>query len=396
MNAFAVRFLVASLAVAAAACGGKKSSPPPAPAAYRFLPANPSAVVRVDLARLRAWPHYQALASKALGGVEPQLASLREHCQLDVFAEAKDMIFAMRGQLLGGDFTLIASGLPKDKVTSCMGKLAASTVVKPTLDGDLVQIKVGEHAIASGAILPSGDIVLVAREGKGIEPGAWKTEVSGTGTAPAWVTELDATAPLAARVHDEERTVLLSTVLGEPLVVKGKVVSPTTETAQREAKNLGAVADYLKKGDAGEVRVEPKGTTTFLDLTASGKQVENFIRIVMPTLTFVPPPMPADPNAPPPDCSALAPAVKAYLDENLAKAPASNKPTLESQMPKLLPALQEAFVSSCTADKWAAAAIECHVTNASALARFEKCRQMLPDDQRGRLDQAVAAALSAK
>jgi hypothetical protein len=395
VNASAVRFFVASLALVGA-CGGKKSAPPPSSPAYRFLPANPDLAVKVDLTRLRAWPHHELFASKALAGMQPMLASMREHCQLDVIAEAKDLVFAKRGQLLGGDVTVLASGLPKDKFLGCMGKLAASTFVKPAVDGDLVQLKVGEQAYASAAVLPSGEIVIVAREGKGVEPAAWKTEVAQTGAAPAWVAELDPAAPLAMRAHDEARTVVGSTMLGDPLVVKGKITSPTPEAAEREAKNLLAIADYLKRGDAGVGRVEAKGTTTFVDLTASGKQIDNLLTIVTPTLSFVPPPMPADPNAPPPDCSALGPAAKAYLEENLAKAPPANKSALEAQMPKLVPALQDAFVSSCTNDRWAAAAIECHVTNARALARFEKCRQMLPDDQRGRLDQAVAAALSAQ
>jgi hypothetical protein len=36
------------------------------------------------------------------------------------------------------------------------------------------------------------------------------------------------------------------------------------------------------------------------------------------------------------------------------------------------------------------------VQKASAITEFEKCRQMLPDDQRARFDQAVAAALRAR
>ncbi|MDX2086735.1 MAG: hypothetical protein SFX73_02740 [Kofleriaceae bacterium] len=398
MNASAVRILVAILALFSAC--GKKSSAPSTSQAYRFLPANPELVVKLDLPRVRAWPHYDKLASAALGGVDMVLKGAREQCQLDVLAEAKDVILAKRGPLLGGDLTVIASGLPREKVTGCLAKiLAASTPMKLKLDGDLVDVKIGERSIASAAILPSGEVVLVARDGQGVEPSTWKTEVTqGAIAVPAWVSELDTSAPVAVRTHDEARTVAGSVQLGDPLVLKGTVTNPTPEAAQREVKNLSAIAEYLKKGDAGVGRVEPSGTTTRVELTATGKQIDNFLAIVGPTLfaAQAPPPPPADPNAPPPDCNALGPAVKTYLDASLAKAPPANKATLEAQMPTLAAALQQAFISSCTTDRWAAAAIECHVTNASALARFEKCRQMLADDERARLDQAVAAALSAK
>jgi hypothetical protein len=37
--------------------------------------------------------------------------------------------------------------------------------------------------------------------------------------------------------------------------------------------------------------------------------------------------------------------------------------------------------------------VRCHVDHAKALARFERCRLLLPEDARKRFDQAVAEAL---
>lgn len=388
-----------------AACGKGGSSSPPA--AYRFLPANPELVVRLDLRQVRAWTHYEKVAPEALtgAGIEAVLAATKQHCGIDVLGEASTVIVAKRGRLLVGDLTVIASGLAKDKVTGCLAKiLAANTPVKLELEDNLVQARIGDRPIASGAILPTGEVVLVARDGAGVEPAAWKTEVAqGAVAIPAWVSELDAKAPIAVRTSDETRTVVAKATLTDPLVISGRVISPNAEAAQRDTANLKAIAAYLQQGDAGAGRVEPVGTTIHADLTASGKQIDNFLAIAMPALFPAPAPVdatttaptaPADPNAPPPDCSKLGPAVKAYLDRNLATAPPSRRAELETQMTKLVPALQQAFISQCTADKWAAAAIECHVNNASALARFERCRQTLPDDQRDRLDKAVAAALT--
>jgi len=399
VKAFAVRFVACVVLVAA--CGKGGSSGPPA--AYRFLPANPEVVVRLDLPRVRAWPHYEKVAAKALAGVDGVLAATKQQCGLDVIGEASSVILAKRGPLLAGDLTVIASGLAKDKVAGCLAKiLAANTPVKLQLEDNLVQARIGDRPIASGAILPTGEVVLVARNGAGIEPAAWKTEVAqGAVAIPAWVAELDAEAPIAVRTSDETRTVIAKVTLGDPLVIGGRVISPNAEAAKRDEANLRAIASYLQNGDAGVARVEPVGTTTHADLTARGKQIDNLLAIAVPALFPAPAPVdattaaPADPNAPPPDCSKLGPAVKAYLDQNLATSPPSRRAELEAQMAKLVPALQEAFIAQCTADRWAAAAIECHVTNATALARFERCRQTLPDDQRERLDKAVAAALTA-
>lgn len=393
MKSFALGF-VACLAAAGCSKGASR-----APAAYRFLPANPELVVRLDLPRVRAWPQYAKVADKALAGVHQVLATAKERCGLDLLGEASSVIVAKRGALLAGDLTVIAGGLARDKVTGCLAKVADSGSVKLAVDGDLVQATLDGRSIASGAILPSGEVVLVTRDGHGVAADAWKTEVAhGAGAPPAWVAELDATAPIAVRTSDATRTVVADVKLADPLVARAKITSPTAEAAKHDVAALRAITSYLQQGKAGTMRVEPQGTATFVDLTSKGAQIDTLISIALPALFPPPPPPPPpppsiDPNAPPVDCASLGPAVKTYLEQNVA---ASGRANAAAQMEKLVPALQQAFISSCTTDHWAQAAIACHVQKASAITEFEKCRQMLPDDQRARFDQAVAAALRAR
>lgn len=391
-----MRVLLASL-VLVIACGKDTSTPKPPPA-YRFLPANPELVVRLDLTRVRAWPHYAKVAPRALADIEKLLAAARDQCKLDVMAEATSVIIAKRGPLLSGDLVAIASGLNKDKVTSCLATILASgSVVKLTLEDNLVQVRLGERSLASGAVLPSGDVVLVARNGAGVDPAAWKTEVTqGVVALPAWLGDLDLRAPIAVRSETEKRAVTATIVLEDPLVLHGRVTSPSAAAAASDVKAAQAIANYLDQGKAGTGRVEPSGVLTFLDYTASGPEIDNLLAIALPALfgAETDRDLAATVTGPAPTCALLPDAVDAYIKQTLATAPPNMRADMEAKVVPLLPQLKQAFVDNCTKDAWAPASITCHVDNKDRLARFEKCSQTLTAEQRGRLEAAVKAALA--
>ncbi|MDB4961168.1 MAG: hypothetical protein JWP01_1167 [Myxococcales bacterium] len=402
-----MRTLVVST-LAVLGCGGG-SSAPSVPASYRFLPPSPELVVRLDLARARTWPQFPKLATQALAGVQRVLDDAKTACNLDLVGEAKTVVLARTGPLVTGDTTLIVDGIPRAKIASCL-----STISKPggslqiVVDGDVFQAEIGARAIASGAWLPSGETVLVMRAGQGVEPTAWKTEVTkGAVALPAWAGELDARAPIAVRVVDpSKRTIRASVTLADPLVIKGVVVDADEVSAKDDATKMKAIAGYLSQANAGTGRVEQKGTTIHADFTAAGPQIDAFLTTALPAV-FSNTALPiaalaaggsaaSDPGAPSgtTDCTVLGPAVEAYIKEGLAKAPEAQRKDIESALPKLVPALQSAFVDTCKADSWSAASIDCHIKNATALSSFEKCRQTLTTEQREHLDKKLAEALS--
>ena len=401
-----MRILVLS-ALLATACGGRSSTSTPPPPGYRFLPASPDLVVRLDLVRLRAWPLYARAAELALRDARTLLADATKQCNLDVMAEASRVVVARTGTLDAGDLTMIVSGLAREKVTSCLTTVAsAGAVVKPVLDGDLVHLEFQGGALVSGAFLPGGDIVVVTRRGAGIEPQAWKAEVARTATpAPAWVRELHPSDPIAVRTASAQRTVIASVQLGDPLVIRGKLVAPTPEAAKADLARGRAILSYLEQGDAGTGRLEPAGATITGELTAKGAQIANLVEMALPALLgAAPTPTAADDSGgdaaattdepvPPGDCKTLAAAVEQYIKEGLDRAPADTRAAMTSQVAAMVPRLQQAFVAHCTTDGWSDASIHCHLKHATDLPRFERCRQTLTPDQRDRLDKALAAAL---
>ncbi len=393
-----MRILVLCTILVATGCNSDRKLTPPVPAAYRFLPANPDLVVRVDLARARAWPQFAKVAPVALATVQRILDDTKRVCNLDVLAEASNVVLGRSGALLGGDVTLIVTGLPAAKVTSCFDTIAkAGSALQLTIDGSLVHATIGGKPIASGAILPTGEIVIVARAGKAVDAAAWKIEVAQpTGTPPTWTAELDAKDPIATRVVLGARTILASVQLADPLVVRGKVITASEAAAKEAAIRMNAILNYLSQGAAGTGRVEPAGATVHADFTARGPEIDAFITTALPGLfgAGLPRDIATDAVAGPADCSALAAAVSAYLETSLTKAPETQRKELETAMGELTPKLQKAYVDNCTGDSWSAASIECHVANTTGLARFEKCRETLTEAQREHLDTALKAALN--
>ncbi len=393
-----MRILVLCTILAAVACNSDRKLAPPVPAAYRFLPANAEVVVRVDLARARAWPQFAKVAPVALATVQRVLDDTKRVCDLDVLAEASNVVLGRSGALLGGDVTLILSGLPAAKVTGCFDTIAKTgSALQLTVDGTLVHASIGGNPLASGALLPSGEVVIVARAGKAVDPAAWKTEVAqATGSAPTWAAELDAKDPIATRVVLGARTVVASVQLADPLVVRGKVITASDAAAKEDAVRMNAILNYLGQAKAGTGRVEQAGATIHADFTARGPEIDAFVTTALPGLfgAGVPRDLATDAVAGPPDCSTLAAAVSAYLETSLTKAPEEQRKELEAAMGQLTPKLQKAYVDSCTQDSWSAASIECHVANTTGLARFEKCRETLTEAQRERLDTALKAALN--
>ncbi len=392
-----MRILVLCTILATTGCNADRKLTPYVPAAYRFLPANPDVVVRVDLVRARAWPQFAKVAPVALATVQRVLDDAKRVCNLDVLAEATNVVLGRSGALLGGDVTLIVTGLPSPKVTGCFDTIAkAGSALQLTIDGSLVHATIAGKPIASGAILPTGELVIVARAGKAVDAAAWKTEVAQAGTLPTWTAELDAKDPVATRVVLGARTILASASLADPLVVRGKVVTANAEAAKADATRMNAILNYLSQGKAGTGRVEPAGATIHADFTARGPEIDAFITTALPGLfgAGLPRDIASDAVAGPPDCTTLAAAVSAYLETSLTKAPESQRKELEAAMGQLTPKLQKAYVDNCTQDTWSATSIECHVANTTGLARFEKCRETLTDAQREHLDTALKAALN--
>lgn len=383
------------LIAAILAVGCKRSNPDSASAdALRFLPAAADKAVRVDVARAKTWPSWPKVAAGAFRPIASPLAAVKTACGLDLVGDASSFVFGRHG----GDVTIVIGGLPKDKLTACPAKVGASVPgLSIVPDGERFGIMANATLTASGAILANGDLVIVSRNSAGIEPGAWKTELASTsGAAPAWWGELDQTHPLAVRVASADRTVTGSAELGDPLVVHAKMMSATPELATTDQARLKAIVDFLTKAEAGTGRVEPKGTTAFADFTATGPQIEKLVAAGMSTLGPEPatqePPTGLDTS--PIECSALAPAVATYVKTTVEAMPADQAAQMQTMIERLVPALQKAYVESCTADAWAPAAIHCHVDSATNVPRFEKCRLVLAAEQRTKFDELLKAALS--
>ncbi|MBS1124468.1 MAG: hypothetical protein H6Q90_6696 [Deltaproteobacteria bacterium] len=378
-------------------CSDRKLAPA-APPSYRFLPASPEVVVRVDLVRSRAWPPFAKVTPVALAGVQRILDDTRRVCSLDVLAEASSVVLARRGELLAGDVTVIIAGLAKDKITSCFATIAkAGTALQLAIDGDLVHARVADKELASAAVLSTGELVIVSRGGQGVEPAAWKAEVNqGTTAPPAWSTDLDAKDPIAVRVVLGARTILASVQLADPLIVRGTVTTASEAAAKEDAIRMNAILSYLGQAKAGTGRIEPAGAVLHADFTATGAEIEAFVTTALPAVfgAGLPRDVATDAVAGPADCPTLAGAVASYLQTSLSKASASQRAELEAAMGTLLPALQKAYVESCQTDAWAAASIACHVSNSTGLARFEKCRETLSEVQREHLDTALKQALN--
>ena len=374
-------------------CGSKSSSTASAPASARFLPASPDLVVRADMAALRAWPKYDKVAPAALASFTSFLSAVKTHCDLDVAATAREVLLARQPAASGGDMTLILRGLDPARVKSCIDAAAKANAI--TQDAPVFHVGTGGASLASGALLPDGDVVLVMRGAKGVEPAAWKTEVAGIGAAPAYLAELTP-EPVAFRMADDKRTITAGVVLADPLIVRGKIVGKDQATGDAQAKLLKAIASYIEQAKAGTPRIEPQGKTVFADLTAKGEQIDTLVALAVPALFGTAPrDVVADATAGPGDCTQLPAAVDTYIAESLDKTPADRRAEMQRQVDAFLPKLRDAYRGTCEADAWSAPVVECHIANATALARFERCRMLLPEPQRVRLDAAITTALQA-
>lgn len=384
------------LFAAICAVGCKRSGPEPTTSsgALRFLPATAEIALRIDLARARTWSRWDKASTTVFRSIVPPLEAVKKACDLDLLGEAKSLVFA-RGD---DDITIVLAGLPKDKTAACPAKIGSqvpATAVVP--DGDRFGITVEGKPFASGALLPSGELVLVSRKAQGVEAAAWKTEVeAATGAAPAWWSEVDQTLPIALRFQSPDRTVVGTAELGDPLVLRAKVDSPKPEVATADAARAKAIIDFLAKAEAGTGRTEPKGTTLYADFTATGPQIDKLLAAGLSTFGAEPqaPEAPANLDASPIECSALGPAVASYLTTNLEAMGPDQRAQTQAVFDKVLVPLQKAYVESCTAGAWSPQAIHCHVDSARNVPRFEKCRLVLTAEQRTKFDETVKAALA--
>lgn len=389
---FSAAFCVAMVC----ACKGSSSAPP---SSVRFLPAEPDAAFRIDVAKVHAWSIYDQLAPVALSSVEQLLQAAKEKCGLDVMSTATTIIGAKKDTLTKGDMTLIVSGVPRDKVTACLDTAAqAKSILEVKRDGDVFHAVLQGKPIASGAILPSGEIVVVSRKGAGIEPAQWKTEVAqGAKAIPAWWTDLEPylAEPIAVRTFDPKRTVFATAAFGEALTIRAKVVTPSADDAKSDSTKINAMLSYLKNGAAGEGKVETQGTSVFAEISAKGDQIAALIKMGGGALFTRNAELPTEPATASRhyECSELSGAVGEYMQAALASA--GGQKEMADMVTKITPALQKAYVDSCAEGKWSDAAIECHVLNATNLPKFEKCRVRLEEAQRVPFDKNVAAVLSA-
>ena len=391
-----VLFSAAMLCASTSACKGSSSGGPPA--SVRFLPGDPDTAFRVDVARVRAWSIYPQLSQVALTSVEMLLKGANEKCGLDVMGSATSIIGAKKAALMAGDVTLIVAGLPRDKVTACLTTIAsAKSILALTRDGDLFHASVQGRPIASGAILSTGEVVIVARKGGGVEPAQWKTEVDqGAKAVPAWWSELEPYLgePIAVRAADDKRTVYATAAFTSALTVRAKIVTKSEADAKGDTTRINAILSYLKNANAGEGKAETQGANAFAELTAKGPEVDALIKTGGGALFTRNAELPTEtPTASRHyECSELAQAVGDYMSAALESA--GKSPQMAEMVAKVTPPLKQAYVDACTEGKWADAAIECHVINATNLPRFEKCRIQLQEAQRGQFDAKVGAVLA--
>ncbi|CAN5873537.1 hypothetical protein BH11MYX2_BH11MYX2_18410 [soil metagenome] len=393
-----MRFLIASAVASvalASACSGQSSSS--APAGARFLPASPDVAIKLDMPRLRAWDKFDKAAPLALTSVEMLLASAKEKCGLDVMGTATSIIGARKGALMSGNVTLVIGGLPKASVTACLDKVAtAKSVLGLVRDGDLFQVSVQGRSVASGAILASGDVVLVERNGSGVSATDWRTEINGSGPVPEYWNDLAAygTEPILVRVADETHVILTAVGITNGAKVRAKLSNTTPEGGERDRNIIKALLDYIEKAKAGTGKVDSNGGTTFVELDATSDQTMALVRLASAALFARNTDLVKKATSGPVACEDLRGAVQTYMQEALRVSAPDQQQQMAQVVARVLNPLQAAYVDACTAGKWANDVIACHIDNAKFLPAFEKCRLLLPDDVRTAFDTAIGAVLS--
>lgn len=359
------RPLVLALALTCLAGGACRDRPtPPQPAAdpgIDRLPADASFAIRVDLVRARSWPGFQR-AIAALAPIEPALAWARRACRLEVLDEARGLVVARAGDQV----TAIVSGLPAERATACAGQ----PLDIPAIAG---------AKLTTIEALPGGGLLLASAA----RPVA---------AAPAWWATL-ARGPIAVRAARGERVLTAAVELDEPLRARATLQLEADPAVATTTENMArAVVDYLTRANAATGQVARTGRTLAIELAATAAQLEPLLGAVLPVLVAGEPAPAAEP-APlgPVTCASLSAPVATYLTAAAARSGADKRAELSDA--GLRDRLQRAFVASCTDGAWPAIAIECHVINATALARFERCREALGPAQQQAFDRAVVAAM---
>jgi hypothetical protein len=161
---------------------------------------------------------------------------------------------------------------------------------------------------------------------------------------------------------------------------------------------MKAIVEFLTKAGAGTGRLEPRENVIHGDFTATGAQIDTLVAAGLSAIGADQ----APPEEPPPvantapiDCAELRAAVSTYLKSSLEKMAPDQKSLVEPTIAKLEQNLGAAYADSCTQDSWPPAATHCHVDNAAAISKFEKCRMLVPEEPRKKFDERVKAALAA-
>jgi hypothetical protein len=354
-----------------------------------YLPESPDLVVRVDLERARAWQKLGKLTDAALAPLTEVTRHVQTACGFDLLAEAKTVLVARQGAWRTGDVTVVATGL--GKLDACRGKLGASGAL--VHDGTLYRVQLAGTAIASGKQIDD-KLIIIQRAGKPIDAATF-AQLAKRSVSPAWWSQLDHAAPIAARSETEPRIVTATVEPGDPLIARARLTSASAETVSRDGQMANAIAQYFRSAQAGEVRSETAGTSVKLDLKATGPEIDRLIDLVLPTLVGTP--TPSVPPGEPVTCAALDQAVEQYLTGSIKKSAEGVRADLEARTKPLMPLLRKVFVESCTTGGWAEAAIRCHVETAAvaALSRFERCREQLTPEQMKAFDAATVTAMKA-
>ena len=351
-----------------------------------YLPDEPDLVVRVDLDRVRSWPAFATVSTFLLAPLLDLTTFVRGACGIDMVAEARTLLVARRGTWRTGDVTIVATGLAK--LDSCRPKLGPASPLAYA-DG-LYRVQLGGNAIASGKRI--GDqLVFVQRAGKALDAATWTTLASRR-IAPAWWSQLDRAAPVAARSATEPRVVLATIEPGDPLTARARLTSQTAQTAVRDEQIAKALGQYFAAADAGTLTASVAGTSVNVEVTATGPQIDRLIQLALEMTSEVPA------SSAPVPCEALKLAVEQYLKGAVKNAVESSTYTeLQVRVMRVLPLLPKVFVDACVAGAWSQEAIRCHVETAAAtmLSRFERCREKLTPEQLAPLDAATIAATKA-
>jgi hypothetical protein len=259
--------------VALIACGSGTAKPKPpivaAPAqvdVLAHLPADTTAVVAVDVARLRKTPLWSKYKGKLETAAGPVFADLKTKCGFDP-VEAITMVVAGTKTTLEDDAVIVVRGLDKAKTTACVLKQAVPYTTA-TADGEVITLHhqsgrmnmftfVNDHTLvlrssnsptkellraATSAGSPLRDTTDFMADFNRVPP-----------EAAGWfvVTGRSKLTDQLAAIGEKPLGIVASVKIGDAIVIDGRVRMSKPETAKSAANILGgALASFAMFGTA--------------------------------------------------------------------------------------------------------------------------------------------------